>query len=153
MAEYDPVPPEYLLDSRHAQLFVPDRFVGTGEAIPRELALHVLVDDSRTSLPELKMFQQAGNGNIARFFGFMKSTLDNGGGRHTQHMLAAVCLYPDREAMIDLAAAGAFYLDSRGSLAADLLSNRILLGSIALCAMTEYEANLERVLTGRLHIP
>lgn len=153
MAEYDPVPREFILEPKQAELYIANRFVGQGEAVPRELATHVLVDDNVATQPELSMFQRAGRGDIENFFRFMKRTLDMGAGRHTQHVLAAICLFPDREAFIDLSAAGAFYLETRGSLAADILANRALLGSISILAMNEYEANIELITAGQLHVP
>lgn len=153
MAEYDPVPSDYLLEAEQVELYIPDRFARGGEARPHEVALQVLVDDSQFGQAELRMFQRAAQRGAINAFRFMKSTLDAGAGRHTQHAVIAMCLYPDRAAYIDFQGAAQWYLEKHDSLAEDVFANKVFIGSIAAKAMVNYEVNVELVEAGRLHIP
>ncbi len=153
MTEFDPVPLDYLLDAEQAELYIPQRFAEGGDARPHEVALQVLVDDSYVSASELRMFQLAAKRGLINVFRFMKSTLDAGAGRHTQHAVIAMCLYPDRTAYIDFQGAARWYLEKHHSLAEDVLANKAFIGSIAAKAMMNYEANVDLVQAGQVHIP
>ncbi len=96
MAEFDPVPDEYLLTAEQASLYIPKRYIdagSVGDVTPREFALQVLVDENPDGQAELALFQrQASDGHVS-VFELMKYWMDMGGGRHTQHMIIAMSLH------------------------------------------------------------
>lgn len=153
MAEFDPVPAERVLAIETAELYVDPRFTGNGICTPRDLALQVLVDDTAESKAELFLFQNAGRGDIANFFRFMRGVIDEGMGRHTQHVIAAVCLHPERDAAIDLASAATVYLEAHATMTADMVAARSWLGTLGMNALMNSEENEELVRSGQLHIP
>jgi hypothetical protein len=151
MAEFDPVPPQYLLPEEVAQQFIPVEFMTGGDATPRELALHVLVDDDPDRQHDIKIFQQGGRGEVTEFFGFMFRTMASGAGRHTQRMIAVACLHPVRDTRLNLVVATEEYLKVHGSKQDDYLMAGVLLGSLSSDAWMESDENEARVARGELY--
>lgn len=152
MAEFDPVPPEYLLSHEIAERFIPVKFVGSGDATARELALQILVDEEPDRQYEIKRFQQSGRRDVSNFFRFMFDTLEGGAGRHTEHMVAAACLYPVRDVLLNIGPATEDYLRAHGSQEHDYLMTGVLVGSLGLDAMMECDENEAKVRRGELYI-
>jgi hypothetical protein len=152
MAEFDPVPPQHLLSSEIAERFIPVKFVGSGDATARELALQVLVDEDPDRQPEVQRFQQYGRRDIANFFRFMFDTIEGGAGRHAEHMIAVACLYPVRDARLNLVVATEEYLKAHGSKQDDYLMTGVLIGSLGADAMMECDENETKVRRGELYI-
>jgi hypothetical protein len=153
MAEFDPVPVERLLPIEVAERYIDPRFASDGTCTPRDLSLQVLVDDTRASLPELRLFQNAGRGDVNNFFRFMRTVIDDGMGRHTQHVLAAACLHPNRDSPINLASAATVYLEAHGSMVDDMTMARAWLGTLEMDALLNSKKNEELVRVGELRYP
>jgi len=153
MSEFDPVPPEYILPIETALRFIPERFQTGGYANAREIAMQLLVDDDPSREYEMMRFQGAGSGKVPDFFRFMYDYVDSGRGTHAEHIFVAACLYPVRDAKLNLPSAATEYMRRHGSHEDDPGSVRVFMGNLAIDAMKKAEQNEVKVRQGKLHLP
>lgn len=154
MADYDPVPPEFLLTHEVAAEFIPDIFFDDGVATSRELSLGVLVCEGELEQAELFIFQRLGNGNIETFFRQMRDLVNERRGKHVQQVIAAACLHPERDRGLNLANAATEYMEARFTkVYKDLPMLRMMLGGLSMDAALESEENERKVRSGKLFVP
>lgn len=152
MATYDPVKPEFLLTYEQVEPFIPPEYIGGGFTTAPDLSLAALTDATPAIHRKLLFLKQRGTeagGGVDGLFSAMHDVVLERVGRHMDQLVAAACLYPDREAPFDLVTVSSVFMEACGSLEPDLLSIRMVLGDLGMNALMNLEENETAVQAGQ----
>lgn len=155
MAIFDPVPSEFLLTPEQASRVIPPEHICAGYVTPPALALDVLADSDREVHKRLLFLKMCGaelGGGIDGLFRSMREVVLERMGRHTDQVIAAACLHPDREATLDLPTLATVYLEANGSMEPGTLTHvRMVLGTLGMNALMNDEQNEAAVRAGEFY--